>query len=168
MRQVGFSGEQGALAQEGFTHEKMRKPLWGRGSECLLQPVVCRGHPRAVPLPGEGLGKPWEVGDSLLLLVVFFSLGMLPSSSPASPLRVPPCSLCCTPWALLMCEPDPPLEERFWRWGLAEQPCDPPLHREHRPAGLLFFVSCWKAVQISAGSEARNGRWREGQSLDSG
>lgn len=52
---------------------------------------------------------------------------------PGCALIVLPClsSLCatlqpsCIPQGLLMCKPL--LEERLWRWGSAEQPCDPSL-----------------------------------------
>lgn len=61
-----------------------------------------------------------------------------------------------------MCELDLSLEE-LWKWGSAEQPCDPLLQREHRPPGGLLgvFASCWRAKQITTGFEAGNRRYKE-------
>lgn len=138
-------GRSGFWASVGRWHRRAlprRKPLRGRGAERLLQPVALQGTPKGcAPAWGRAGAAAGGRRCSALAGGVFPS-GCLPTIFPCLlRLRTLPCSLHCIPRGLLMCEPDPPPGERLRGWGTAEQPCNPPLHREHRPVGLLFFVS---------------------------
>lgn len=132
MRQVRFSDGCGVLAHEGFTHDKTSV---GKRSRV---PPPARSSARDTQGLCLCLRQPWVGGDALLLPVVFSHLGMCPSFSSASLLHMLLCSLCCIPRDLLMSDLHPALEEKLQRWRSAEQPCDRPLHGEHRAVGLLF------------------------------
>lgn len=138
-------GRSGFRASVGRWHRRAlprRKALQGRGAEHLLQHVALQGTPKdCAPAWGRAGGAAGGRRCSALAGGVFPS-GCLPTIFPCLlRLRALPCSLHCIPQDLLMCEPDPPPGERLRGWGSVEQPCNPPLHRERRPVGLLFFVS---------------------------
>jgi len=122
------------LAQESSTH---KKTSLGRRAEYLLQPIALQGTPKVCAAAWGRAGAAVGGRRCSALAGGVFPSGCGPSSSSTSPPWVLPCSLCCIPRGQLMCEPDLLLEER--RWGLAEQPCNPLLHGEHRPVRLLFF-----------------------------
>ena len=154
-------GRSGFQASVGRWHRRAlptRKPLWGRGAECLLQPIALQGTPKGcAPSPGKVWGSHgWE--EMLCSCWWCFPIWVCAHRLPLPLLSARRPEAFAASRGLLMCELDPLLEERLQRWGSAKQPCDPPLHGEHRPVGLLFLVSYWKAVQISADFEARNAR----------
>lgn len=111
-----------------------------KGKCVSFSPKLCMGQPRAVLLLGMGWGSHKE--EEMLCSCQW--------CFPPGCALIFPClsSLCatlqpsCIPQGLLMCKPL--LEERLWRWGSAEQPCDPPLQQP------CSFISCWKAESLSA------------------